>query len=156
MTFKKGEIPKGAKPWKPGQSGNPAGGPRKNTRIVIEELKEKGIERITSAHVQEIFEMIMNTNEEELLEIVQDKNQPMILRIAIKQMLKDKGGWETVKDLLDRAHGKSTQKIAGPDGEKLPITGVTIQIIQPNDGTQDTSGAGIPQELPKQEADHPQ
>ncbi len=35
MTFKKGEIPKGAKPFKPGQSGNPNGQPRKLPKLEI-------------------------------------------------------------------------------------------------------------------------
>ena len=103
MTFKKGEIPKGAKPWKKGQTGNPNGQPRKLPgldKILADVL---GKEKDGKTAVEEIIE-------------------------ALEKQAK-KGNIRAAEVLMDRAYGKSVEKLEhifnqplkigyGPDNEE--------------------------------------
>jgi hypothetical protein len=46
----------------------------------------------------------------ELKSIEEDKNKPMIMRIVAKNILSDRG-FETMERIMDRIHGKPTQRV---------------------------------------------
>ena len=95
MTFKKGEIPKGSKPFKKGQSGNPAGRPPNLPELdalmalVLSEEKDSKTEAET------------------------------ILRKWIE--LAKKGNLKAGEMLFDRGYGKPRQamEVTGKDGKDL-------------------------------------
>tara|TARA_R110000851_G_scaffold313710_1_gene475417 strand:+ start:328 stop:660 length:333 start_codon:yes stop_codon:yes gene_type:complete len=85
MPFKKGEIPKGAKPFKKGQSGNPKGAPKK---------------------LPEINQLLADVLGEEKDGIEAAKAILMALRAKAT-----KGDVRAAELLLDRAYGKSKQHV---------------------------------------------
>ena len=91
------------------QNINKNGRPRKTTRMLIEQLEAEGITNVRPLDVKNIYEKLMNASKEKLAEIEADEAQPMAVRIAAKQLLSPRG-WEIVNDILDRAHGKASQR----------------------------------------------
>ncbi len=85
MAFKKGETPKGAKPFKPNQSGNPNGRPKK---------------------LPELDKLLADVLGEEKDGIEAAKVILMALRAKAT-----KGDVRAAEILLDRAYGKSKQAV---------------------------------------------
>ena len=88
---------------------NRKGAPPKTMTLVLKELKAAGYERVTPAMVVEAYEILLGLPEAKIKEIILDPAQMMSLRIVGKAMLSVKGG-EMLEKMLDRAHGKATQK----------------------------------------------
>lgn len=101
------------KPFKKGQSGNPKGRPVKLFSELAAEWQARGIERATPQRVVETFEYLLALPKEELLEMAKSEGQnsvPSIIQMAAEEMT-GKRKREILADMLDRAHGKATQKI---------------------------------------------
>jgi hypothetical protein len=109
MAFEPGRIPEGAKPFKDGQSGNPAGRPPKTVKSVISELLANGHEPVKAPDVRAIIEAMLALPIEEVSRLVTDDKQPAIIRITGRRLLDKSKGFEGLQTLLDRAHGKATQ-----------------------------------------------
>lgn len=96
--------------FKKGQSGNPKGRTPKLTNKIINELYEKGYERITTSQVKDCYLTMLNLEEEEIKKIEKDKKAPMIMRIVAKEII-GKRGFEAIETLLQRAIGQPKQDI---------------------------------------------
>ena len=115
--------------WKPGQSGNLKGQPKKILRRINEDLSKEGFEPATGTQVVEAYNILINLTEERIKTIITDAASPMFLRIVAKEML-SKGGPEMIERMLDRAHGKAITKVAQTNtaGEDVqPIVGMIIK-----------------------------
>lgn len=77
-------------------------------RHVIDELKTKGYEPVTSEHVKSIYETLLNINQEQLADVIKDEKQPMITRIIGKALASGRG-FEVIETMIDRAQGKAQQ-----------------------------------------------
>lgn len=75
--------------WKPGQSGNPAGRPRRTFSKINAELKERGVEPLTKTTLVDTYSLVFSATEEELVELEEDGGTPFALRLIIRE-LKDK------------------------------------------------------------------
>lgn len=98
MPFKKGELPKGAKPFKKGETGNPNGRPKK-----IPELDKL------------------------LADVMGDEKDGVTAAEAILMALRAKaakGDIRAAEVLLDRTYGKAKQTIEG--GDKPLFTPIII------------------------------
>jgi len=98
MPFEKGKTPKGAKPFKKGESGNPNGRPK------LPDLNEAMVKALLGEH-----------GSEDNLKKVLDK----ITKLALE------GNLKAIELLLDRAYGKPKQSIDHSTlGERItpPIT----------------------------------
>jgi len=106
--------------FKKGQSGNPNGRPKKLVSAVIASLKEEGYEEVTSEHVKQVYQLLIGLDKERITEIKNDKEQSMLFRVVSEAILEEKG-FEIIEKMLDRAHGKATNKseVTGAGGEKL-------------------------------------
>ena len=105
------DIYKDAKPFKKGDKRiNRTGANRKTVSKVIKELSEKGVEQVTVKQITELYETLLNLTQKELTDFANDKEQPMLNRIVAKEML-NKKGFEIIEKMLDRVHGKATQKV---------------------------------------------
>lgn len=112
--------------YKPGQSGNPKGQPKKILSRINIELMKEGFEPANSANVIEAYNILINLTEERIKTIITDPISPMFLRIVAKEML-SKGGPEMIEKMLDRAHGKAMQK------QQMDITrlsNITLNIVR--------------------------
>ena len=96
-------------PWKKGQSGNPNGRPRKLVSDIIDKMKSEGVKPLKQSQVSDAYEVLMQLEEAELMTLINDKKTPMFIRIIGKAMVQ-KDGTRMIETMLDRAHGKSTQK----------------------------------------------
>ena len=114
------------KPFKKGQSGNPKGKQKKLVGYTITMLESEGYAQVTAGQVKQVYTLLITLTEERLKVLTADPETPMLYRIVAKKIL-SKEGFETVEQMLDRAHGKATQPIEGA------IQPPTINIIMPNE-----------------------
>lgn len=96
----------------PGKSGNPNGRPRAITSEIIHQLTEAGYTPIKKTEVADTFMVLLQLPEDDLKRCVEDKNLPMFIRITAKELLSTRG-FEAIEKILDRVHGRPTQKING-------------------------------------------
>jgi hypothetical protein len=97
--------------WKPGQSGNPNGRPRKMVSQVIQDLSSEGIEHVKKSHIIGAIEVLLNCTESELEAYANDKSQSQLIRIVAKHLLKAGDDNKLFSMLLDRAFGKPDKTI---------------------------------------------
>ena len=90
--------------------------PAKNGRYplvlsqIVKEMKEAGYERVGPESVIEAYETLFGLDRAKIQEVSQDHTYPMILQIVGKKMLDDEKAAEMLEKMLDRAHGKATNK----------------------------------------------
>ena len=106
---------------------NRKGRPRRLVSNIIEELKEKGVERVSQTDVKDTFLMLINLEIAELESMVNDKDQPVLVRIVGKEMLGGKG-FDVIEKMLDRAIGRPDSKIdlTSTDGSMSPTSPKTL------------------------------
>ncbi len=108
MPFKKGETPKGAKPFKKGQSGNPNGRPCKLPDLDV------------------LMAEVLSDEEEGKTAALR------ILNELRREALKGKGTTKlrAAEMLLDRGYGRPKQpnEFTGKDGEPIQVEQTLIQI----------------------------
>jgi 2-oxoglutarate dehydrogenase complex dehydrogenase (E1) component-like enzyme len=104
MPFEKGKIPKGAKPFKKGESGNPTG-------------KPKGVEH-SSTRLKRLLELTQDlknpvTGETESFSVAEQMDLALIIKAR-------KGDVLAYREILDRLEGKAKQSTdITTDGESL-------------------------------------
>jgi len=106
---------------------NKSGRPKKTVLSIITELKSQGYERATVYNVMEIYEYMIGLDEAKLLELSRDIQQPIIIHLVCKAILSNKG-FDMLEKMLDRAHGKATNKkeLTGKEGEPLTINNIHL------------------------------
>lgn len=82
---------------------------------LAKEWKERGIERATPEAVKEAFEYVLALHLLDVKDIsgkVEDEtnDMPMVVRLAAKELL-GKKSLDILREMLDRAHGKSKQNV---------------------------------------------
>lgn len=96
-------------PWKPGESGNPNGRPRKMVSQVLKDLDDAGIEHVTKEQVRGAIETLLNCQKEDLMQYANDESHSMLVRIVARHMIKAGDNERVFNWLLDRAFGKPEQ-----------------------------------------------
>jgi len=138
MPFKKGKSGNEATMFKPGQTGNANGRPVKVFSEIAADWRVMGIERATPERVIEAFEYLMALPQSELIklskEIKPDEKPdeieyPALIQMAASEML-GKRKREILSDMLDRAHGKATnrQEVSGKNGGAIKV-GLDISLL---------------------------
>jgi len=82
---------------------------------LAKEWKERGIERATPEAVKEAFEYVLALHLLDVKDIsgkIEDEtnDMPMVVRLAAKELL-GKKSLDILREMLDRAHGKSKQNV---------------------------------------------
>ena len=101
----------GLKPFKPGQSGNPNGRPRKMVSQVIKDLGDAGIENVTKAQIRGTIETMLNCTRKDLERYAEDESNPVYIRMVARQLIKSGKDEKVFEMLLDRAFGKAGQNV---------------------------------------------
>jgi len=125
---------------KSGNTKNINRGPRKLVSSVVADLHKQGITAVTNVEVNESYKALLNCTELELREMSNDVNQPYLIKLIAREMLAGKG-YEIVKDMLERAHGKPAgvfqlqkegTEAGASTGSTTTIAGINI-IVMGND-----------------------
>jgi len=115
--------------WKKGQTLNPNGRPRKLVSGIIKELESQGVERVSPSQINDIISIFLNLSRTEIAGLANDNEQPIYIRVIARKLTatSDDKLFETLEKLLDRGHGKPTQRteLTGKDGEEFKINIIT-------------------------------
>jgi hypothetical protein len=110
------------KPFEKGTSGNPNGRPVKVFSQLAKEFQARGLERATPEVVKELYEYLLSLPFAEIEAIAKgyateddDTPNPAIMKIAAGEMVSNRK-LEIMREMLDRAHGKSKQAIDHTSG----------------------------------------
>ena len=109
--------------FKPGQSGNPAGRPKKIYKI----LRESGF---SIEDIRDAFAEIGWQKQEELEAIMLDPEKPVILKVIAKAFLKgsDKGDYRYVREILEQTMGKPKEQMDVTTGGEQVKFDVTLKL----------------------------
>lgn len=88
---------------------NRNGRPPKLLKHVLAQLKEKGIEKVTSAEIVDLYQNLINCDEAQIKAIMSDTKAPYVLRKLASMMNGDRF-LEVFDRLVDRSFGKVSQK----------------------------------------------
>ena len=114
-------------PWKPGESGNPNGRPRKMVSQVIKELGDVGIEHVTKEQVRGAIEVLLNCQKEDLFKYANDEGHSVLIRIVARHLIQSGDNERLFNMLLDRAFGKADQSHdITSDGEQIQGSPIVI------------------------------
>ena len=102
-----------------GETANPDGRPKTALRLLLDEWESQGRGKVSKADIDLAYLTALEMDEEEMKRAANDKTAPMLVRIACRQLLKDRG-FDIMERMIDRTHGKSSQPLTGADG-KSPI-----------------------------------
>lgn len=112
--------------WKPGESGNPKGRPKKPVLTMK-------VEGYKLAEINDTIQMMCSMTAEELKKIW-DNPKSTILERTIASALKksiEKGNLDSMETLLNRVYGKPKEKVdITTAGEKINEPRVTIEILK--------------------------
>lgn len=109
--------------WKKGQSGNPAGRPKKISNV-LKQIPPDAQEKIMAV----LFSALRFSNAREAAEYVKSQEAVageygFVLQLAVKQLL-SKWGWDALNDILDRLFGKARIK-----AEVAHQGGISLNVI---------------------------
>lgn len=109
----KGYTPEGAKPWKPGQSGNPKGRPK--GKLLTDIIRDHLFDPVTDK----------DGNPVELAEGVPMTRADLVVRKCVERAME--GSFHHLKELLERIDGKVPSKLEADVRNKESVANLMIQ-----------------------------
>lgn len=93
------------------ETANPNGRPKKLLSSLLAELRDAGYQSVKPVNVIEAYELLFWLDESQIKIIAEDLERPMIVRIVAKSMTREEGTLQVLETMLDRVHGRPTQKV---------------------------------------------
>ena len=112
--------------WKPGESGNPKGRPKKPVLTMK-------VEGYKLAEINDTIQMMVGMTAPELLKVWENPKATILERTIASALRKsiEKGNLDSVETLLNRVYGKPKEKVdITTDGEKINEPRVQIEILR--------------------------
>lgn len=97
--------------FKPGESGNTNGRPRKSFASINAELQAKGIKPLSKTDLIDAYATIFNADEETLKKIAKDKATPYAMKIIILELNNSKTRAKAMQDYRDYTFGRAKESI---------------------------------------------
>lgn len=118
-----------SKPFKPGETGNPNGRPKRIYTV----LKESGYSK---EDIGDAFKEIGWQTIEDLQAIVEDETKPVILKVIARAFIKgaEKGDFRYVSEILQHVIGKPKEQ-----SENKHLHKIIVEYVNPTDTTLPTS-----------------
>lgn len=119
-----GEYPNKDTQFKPGQSGNPNGRPKK----IFNLIKESGYSK---EDIRDAFDEIGWQTMDDLNEVMLDPNKPVILKVIAKAFLRgaDKGDFRYVSEILTHVLGKPKEQVdVTTQGDKINQFDISLKL----------------------------
>lgn len=122
-----------ASKFKPGQSGNPKGRPRKMTAQVEQLMGMEFNIKMSKDTRSEILESMLEMSITDLTKIANDKNAPALIVIIAKGLCEDakNGKMTTISELFDRLFGKPKQAVNVEVPEHTAFRLEVVNFVQP-------------------------
>src|SRR3990167_6023209 len=89
------------------EKGDPAlsdGRPKSALRRLLDEWESKGRGKVSKADVDLAYLTALEMDEDEMKRAASDKTAPMLVRIACRQLLKERG-FDIMERMMNRTHG---------------------------------------------------
>lgn len=116
--------------FKPGESGNPKGRPRKSFASINLDLEAKGIKKLSKTDLIDAYSLIFNSTQEDLKVIIADKHTPFALKLIITELNDKKARARAMADYRDYMFGKAQQSTdVTTNGEKIGNEPPTITFV---------------------------
>ena len=124
MPFEKGITPEGAKPFEPGESGNPNGRPRKYVTL----LKEQGYKL---SEINDTIQVMMSMDMDELSDVYKNPKATVLEKTIANAMNKSlqKGSLYSLDTLLSRVYGKPKEQMDIQQDTKIEVVFVEGKTI---------------------------
>ena len=124
MPFEKGITPEGAKPFEPGESGNPNGRPRKYVTL----LKEQGYKL---SEINDTIQVMMSMDMDELSDVYKNPKATVLEKTIANAMNKSlqKGSLYSLDTLLTRVYGKPKEQMDIQQDTKIEVVFVEGKTI---------------------------
>lgn len=119
------EFPNTEQFWKPGESGNPGGRPKKSFTIINDRLKAEGYTPLKKAELIEAYALIFNCDQDRLKELVNEPDLPYALKIIIMELNNKSYRSRALRDYRDYMFGTAVTEVKWseqpiyPDRENL-------------------------------------
>ena len=111
-------------PWKPGESGNPNGAPKKEINHLADMVQRDFNLKLTKGDKFQIIESLLEKSKEELQIVIDDSTSPVFMvsiAIAIIGDMQAKR-INTVESIFDRVFGRPKQtQVIDPENNKIEI-----------------------------------
>lgn len=96
--------------FKPGQSGNPEGRPKKRYKEHISDVRKKGYAPPTREEYFEMMGLLLSMTEDDLRDFAEDKERPFWIRLIIIDLKDKRNRQKIMSDYRDWLFGKGTER----------------------------------------------
>src|SRR3990167_9477569 len=103
------------------------GRPKSALRRLLDEWTEQGRGKVSKADIDLAYLTALEMDEDEMKHVANDRTAPMLVRIACKQLLKERG-FDIMERMIDRAHGKAKQNLVDEEGNLINL--VVLKFVE--------------------------